>query len=92
LTKAPTILLDCAVYISTLKNLIQAMSQDTDPGIDRAMVVGCVISATRNYLKLQMPKTLNPLFCNIHAATRKLWKRLALRVAAFRPGAEIKSP
>jgi hypothetical protein len=92
LTKAPTSLLEWAVYISAHENLIQAMSQDIDPGIDRALVVGCAISATRNYLKLQMPKTLNPLLCNIHAAKRKLWKRPALRVAAFRPGAEIKSP
>jgi hypothetical protein len=36
------------------------MSLNADRTINRAMVAGCVISATRNYLKLHMPETLNP--------------------------------
>src|SRR5712691_10604372 len=63
------------------------MPLNIDRPINRAMVVGCAISATRNYLKLHMPRTLNPLLCNIHAETRKLWKCSAMRVAASRPGA-----
>jgi hypothetical protein len=63
------------------------MPLNTDRPINRAMVVGCAISATRNYLKLHMPRTLNPLLSNIHAKTRKLWKCSAMRVAASRPGA-----
>ena len=54
LTKAPTSLLECAVYISAHKKLIHAMSLDTDRPINRAVVVGCAISATRSYLKLHM--------------------------------------
>jgi hypothetical protein len=34
------------------------MSLDTDRPINRAVVVGCAISATRNYLKLRMSRTL----------------------------------
>src|SRR5258708_8615694 len=49
------------------------MPLNIDRPINRAMVVGCAISATRNYLKFHMPRTLNPLLCNIHAETRKLW-------------------
>jgi hypothetical protein len=75
LTKAPTSLLECAVYISARKKLIHAMSLDTDRPINRAVVVGCAISATRNYLKLHMSRTLKVLLCNTHAETRKLWKR-----------------
>jgi hypothetical protein len=45
----------------------------------------CAISATRNYLKLHMPKTLNPLLCSLHAKTQKLCKRSARQVAVFRP-------
>src|SRR6516165_3039983 len=41
------------------------MSLDIDRPITHAVVVGCAISATRNYL------------CNLHAKTRKLWKRSA---------------
>ena len=74
LTKAPTGLLECAVYISARKKLIHAMSLDTDRPINRAVVVGCAISATRNYLKLHMSRTLKVLLCNTHAETRKLWK------------------
>ena len=77
LTKAPTGLLECAVYISARKKLIHAMSLDTDRPINRAVVVGCTISATRNYLKLHMSRTLKILFCNTRAETRKLWKRSA---------------
>ena len=77
LTKAPTSLLECAVYISARKKLIHAMSLDIDQLINRAVVVGCAISATRNYLKLHMPRTLKVLLCNTHAETRKLWKRSA---------------
>src|ERR1700756_1658747 len=77
LTKAPTSLLECAVYISARKKLIHAMSLDIDQLINRAVVVGCAISATRNYLKLLMPGTLKVLLCNAHAETRKLWKRSA---------------
>ena len=73
--------------ISARKKLIHAMPRNTDRPINRALVVGCAISATRNYLKLHMPRTLNPLLCNIHAETRKLWKCSAMRVAASRPGA-----
>jgi hypothetical protein len=77
LTKAPSSLLECAVYISARKKLIHAMSLDIDRPINRAMVVGCAMSATRNYLKLHMPRTLKVLWCNTHAKTRKLWKRSA---------------
>src|ERR1700738_4453877 len=77
LTKAPTGLLECAVYISARKKLIHAMSLDTDRPISRVVVVGCAISATRNYLKLHISRTLKVLLCNTHAETRKLWKRSA---------------
>src|SRR6202022_3071379 len=70
-------------YISARKKLIHAMSLDIDQAINRAVVVGCAISATRNYLKLHMSRTLKVLLCNTHAETRKLWKRSA-RVAASR--------
>jgi hypothetical protein len=36
-------------YISARKKLIHAMSLDIDQAINRPMVVGCAISATRNY-------------------------------------------
>src|ERR1700752_1874106 len=64
-------------YISARKKLIHAMSLDIDQAINRAMVGGCAISATRNYLKLHMSRTLKVLLCNTHAETRKLWKRSA---------------
>jgi hypothetical protein len=59
------------------KKLIHAMSLDIDRPINRAVVVGCAIFATRNYLKLHMSRTLKVLLCNTHAETRKLWKRSA---------------
>ena len=59
------------------------MSLNADQPINRAMVAGCAIYATGNYLKLHMPRTLNPLLCNLHAKTRKLWKHSVMR--AFRP-------
>jgi hypothetical protein len=43
----------------------------------RAVVVGCAVSATRNYLKLHMPRTLKVLLCNAHAKPCKLWKHSA---------------
>src|SRR6516165_5722304 len=77
LTKAPASLLECAVYISARKKLIRAVPLDTDRPTNRAVVVGCAISATRNYLKLHMSRTLKVLLCNTHAETRKLWKHSA---------------
>jgi len=65
------------LWLAPSKKLIYAMSLDTDRPTNRAMVVGCAVSATRNYLKLHVPRTLNPLLCNAHAKTRKLWKRSA---------------
>ena len=53
------------------------MPLNADRPINRAVVVGCAISATRNYLKLDMSRTLKILLCNTHAETRKLWKRSA---------------
>src|ERR1700739_259040 len=82
LMKPPTSLLQCAADISARKKLIHAMLLDTDRPTNRATVVGCAISATRNYLKLHMSKTLNPLFGNIHAEAWKLWKRFAGRRVA----------
>jgi hypothetical protein len=58
---APICLLERVAYISARKKLIHAMSLNADRPINRAMVAGCAISATRNYLKLHMPRTLNPL-------------------------------
>ena len=58
LTKAPTSLLECAVYISARRKLIHAMSLNTDRPINRAVVVGCAVSATRNYLKSHVSRTL----------------------------------
>src|ERR1700751_397126 len=43
---------------SARKKLIRAMSLDIDRPITRAVVVGCAISATRNYLKFHMSRTL----------------------------------
>jgi hypothetical protein len=62
----------CAVYISARKKLIHAMPLNTDQPISRATVVGCGISATRNYLKSHGPKTLIPLLCINRAKTLKL--------------------
>jgi hypothetical protein len=66
------------------KKLIYAVSPNVDPSINRAMVADCAISATHNYLKLHMPKTLIPLFGNLHAKTQKLWKHSTMRLAGFR--------
>ena len=63
--------------------MTHAVSLNADQPINRAMVAGCAIYATGNYLKLHMPRTLNPLLCNLHAKTRKLWKHSVMR--AFRP-------
>ena len=78
-------------YISARKKLIHIMSLSTNRPINRATVVVCVISATGNHLKLNRPETLNPLLCNIHAETRKLWTRSAVRVAASRPNPDHQS-
>jgi hypothetical protein len=78
----------CREY-SARKKLIHAMPQNTDRPTNRAMVVGCVISDTRNSLKLHTPQTLNPLLSNIHTKTQKLWNGFAIRVAAFRPAARL---
>jgi hypothetical protein len=64
----------CRLY-SARKKLIHAMSLDIDRPISRAVVVGCAICATRNYLKLHVSRTLKVLLCNTHAKTLKLWKR-----------------
>jgi hypothetical protein len=79
------------VYISARKKLIHVMSLNTDRPTNRAPVVGCAISATRNHLKLNMSGTLNPLLSNIHAETRKLRKLSAVRVAASRTDADHQS-
>jgi hypothetical protein len=63
------------------------MPPNTDRPINRAMVVGCAVSATRNHLKLHEPRKLNVLLSNIHAKTRKLWKHSAMRLAASRTNA-----
>jgi hypothetical protein len=55
-------LLESALDISARKKLIHAMPLNTDRPIDHARVVKCAISATRNSLKLHMPRTLNPLW------------------------------
>jgi hypothetical protein len=66
--------------------LIHTMPPNTDRPINRAMVVGCAVSATRNHLKLHEPRKLKVLLSNIHAKTRKLWKH-AMRLAASRTNA-----
>src|SRR5712675_64634 len=81
---AQTSLLKCAVDISPRKKLMHTMPPNTDRPINRAMVVGCAVSATRNHLKLHEPRRLKVLFSNIHAKTRKLWKHSAMRLAASR--------
>jgi hypothetical protein len=54
------------------KKLIHTMPLNVDQPINRATVVGCAISATRNYLKSHGPTKLNPHFCNTRAKTPKL--------------------
>ena len=66
----------CRLYAAR-KKLIHAMSLDIDRPINRAAVVECAISATRNYLKLHMSRTLKVLLGNTDAETRKLWERSA---------------
>jgi hypothetical protein len=80
-------LLECAVDISPRKQLIHTMPPNTDRPINRAMVVGCAVSATRNHLKLHEQRTLKVLFGNIHAKTPKLWKHSAMWLAASRTNA-----
>src|SRR5450631_506577 len=69
------------------QEFIHTMRPNTDRPINRAMVVGCAVSATRNHLKLHEPKTLKIIFSNIHTKTRKLWKHSAMRLAVSRTGA-----
>jgi len=49
--------------ILTRRKLIHTMRPNTDRPINRAMVVGCAVSATRNHLKLHEPKTLKIHSC-----------------------------
>jgi hypothetical protein len=56
-------------------------------GSYRAMVVGCAVSATRNYLKLHELRRLKILSSNSHAKTLKLWKHSAMRLATSRTNA-----
>jgi hypothetical protein len=46
------------VDISTRKKLIRTMPPNTDRPINRAMVVGCAVSATRNHLKITRAKNI----------------------------------
>ena len=48
------------------------MPLNMDRAINRAVVAGCAISATRNYLKLHWPRRLNPRFSNTRAKSLKL--------------------
>src|SRR5215470_12255282 len=59
----------CHLY-SARKKLIHAMSLDIDRPTTRAVVVGCAISATRNYLKLHMSRTLK-----VHSSATLMPKR-----------------
>ena len=88
---AQTSLLECVVDIHTRRKLIRTMPPNRDRPINRAMVVGCAVSATRNHLKLHEPRKLKVLFSNIHAKTRKLWKHPAMRLAASRTNAAHQS-
>src|SRR5882724_125965 len=76
----------CRGYFSSQEIDAHHATEHSRP-INRAMVVGCAVSATRNHLKLHEPRRLKVLFCNIHAKTRKLWKHSAMRLAAFRTNA-----
>jgi hypothetical protein len=60
--------LSAAMALVSLDSPLRAMSLDIDRPINRAVVVGCAISATRNYLILHMSRTLKVLLCNTHAA------------------------
>jgi hypothetical protein len=78
-----------APYIFSARKKLTSRHVTGHPSTDyRATVVGCAISATRNYLKLQVPRTLNLLLSNVHAETQKLWKRSAMRIAASRTNAD----
>jgi hypothetical protein len=81
-----------AVKILSRKKLIQAMPLKTNRPVDRAGVVGCAISATRNYLKSHMPKKSNPLLSNIHAETRKLWRHSSVTGAENSLICELRGP
>jgi hypothetical protein len=75
-------------YNLARKNLIHAMPRNAARQINRATVVKCAISATFCHPQLfeitDARKMKSPFFCNIHAETRKLWKRSAIRVAPSR--------
>src|SRR5580693_9147716 len=66
----------CRGYFSS-QEIDSHHAPNTDRPINRAMVVGCAVSATRNHLKLHEPRTLKILLCNVHAKTRKLCKHSA---------------
>jgi hypothetical protein len=70
--RAQTSLLECAVHLLGRRKLTRTMPLNTDRAINRAVVAGCAISATRNYLKLHRPRRLNPLFSNTRAKSLKL--------------------
>jgi hypothetical protein len=72
--------------------LIHTMPPNTDRPINRAMVVGCAVSATRNHLKLDEPRTLKILLGNVHAKTRKLCKHSARAASTIEIATNIRSP
>ena len=81
----------CLTFLS--QKLIHAMPQNSDRPINRANVVGCAISATRNHLKSHGSKTLNPLFCIIRAKTLKLCTYLRPSLFVFpKSSTSYKSP
>jgi hypothetical protein len=81
-------LLETVGYNLARKKLIHAMPRNAARQINRATVVKCAISATFCHPQLfeitDARKMKSPFFGNIHAETRKLWKRSAIRVAASR--------
>jgi hypothetical protein len=79
--------LNDAVDISPRKKLIHTMPSNTDRPINRAMVVGCAVSATRNHLKLHEPRTLKILLCNVHAK-----KHSARAASTIEIATNIRSP
>jgi hypothetical protein len=89
--KRKLVCLNVHVDISPRKKLIHIMPPNTDRPINRAMVVGCAVSATRNHLKLHKPRRLKILFSNNHAKTLKLWKHSAMRLATSRTNAAHQS-
>jgi|SRR6516225_9372480 hypothetical protein len=78
---------------SARKKLIHAMSLDIDRPTTRAVVVGCAISATRNYLKFHMSRTLKlqscatlmqnaevvEAFCQVAASSKQYTRRSILQ-------------